>query len=101
MKRCKSNGLCCGAGGAQMFKDAEKGEKEIFVERTEEAIETKPDFGRALQLYKNKEFDEASAIFKRVYLKNPDDRGAELYITLLEFGIPEEWDGVETLRDKY
>lgn len=43
MKRCKSNGLCCGAGGAQMFKDAEKGEKEIFVERTEEAIETKPD----------------------------------------------------------
>ena len=44
MKRCKSNGLCCGAGGAQMFKDAEKGEKEIFVERTEDAIKTKPDF---------------------------------------------------------
>ena len=43
MKRCKSNGLCCGAGGAQMFKDAEKGEKEIFVERTEEALETAPD----------------------------------------------------------
>ncbi len=43
MKRCKSNGLCCGAGGAQMFKDAEKGKKEIFVERTEDAIETKPD----------------------------------------------------------
>jgi len=44
MKRCKSNGLCCGAGGAQMFKDAEKGDKEIYVERTEDAIETKPDF---------------------------------------------------------
>ncbi len=43
MKRCKSNGLCCGAGGAQMFKEAEKGDKEINVERTEEAIETKPD----------------------------------------------------------
>lgn len=43
MRRCKSNGLCCGAGGAQMFKDAEKGDKEINVERTEEAIETKPD----------------------------------------------------------
>ncbi len=43
MKRCKINGLCCGAGGAQMFKDAEKGNKEINVERTEEAIETKPD----------------------------------------------------------
>ena len=43
MKRNKNNALCCGAGGAQMFKDAEKGDKEIFVERTEEAIETKPD----------------------------------------------------------
>ena len=43
MKRCKSNGLCCGAGGAQMFKEAEKGDKEIFVERTEDALETKPD----------------------------------------------------------
>lgn len=43
MKRCKSKGLCCGAGGAQMFKDAEQGDKEIFVERTEEALETAPD----------------------------------------------------------
>ena len=43
MRRCKSNGLCCGAGGAQMFKDAEKGDKEIFIERTEEALETEPD----------------------------------------------------------
>lgn len=40
MKRCKTNGLCCGAGGAQMFKDSEPGDKEINVERTEEAIET-------------------------------------------------------------
>ena len=43
MKRCRSNGLCCGAGGAQMFKEAEKGNKEIFVERTEDALETNPD----------------------------------------------------------
>ena len=43
MKRCKSKGLCCGAGGAQMFKEAEKGAKEINVERTEEALEIKPD----------------------------------------------------------
>jgi len=43
MKRCKSKGLCCGAGGAQMFKDAEKGNKEINVERTEDALEVKPD----------------------------------------------------------
>jgi Fe-S oxidoreductase len=43
MKRCRSNALCCGAGGAQMFKDAEKGDKEIFVERTDDALETQPD----------------------------------------------------------
>ena len=43
MKRCKSKGLCCGAGGAQMFKEAEPGTKEVNVERTEEALELKPD----------------------------------------------------------
>ena len=42
MKRCKARGLCCGAGGAQMFKEPEKGNKDINVERTEEAIETQP-----------------------------------------------------------
>ncbi|HEX5743750.1 MAG TPA: (Fe-S)-binding protein [Flavobacteriaceae bacterium] len=41
MNRCKSNGLCCGAGGAQMFKEAEKGTNEIFIERTDEALSTK------------------------------------------------------------
>tara|TARA_B100000482_G_C12537665_1_gene271006 strand:- start:29 stop:820 length:792 start_codon:yes stop_codon:yes gene_type:complete len=40
MKRCKSKGLCCGAGGAQMFKDAEKGNKEVNIERTEDIKET-------------------------------------------------------------
>ena len=40
MKRNKSFGLCCGAGGGQMFKEAEKGTKEVFIERTEEALET-------------------------------------------------------------
>ncbi len=40
MKRCKTKGLCCGAGGAQMFKEAEKGNKEVNVERTEEALAT-------------------------------------------------------------
>tara|TARA_Y200000002_G_scaffold69275_1_gene53984 strand:+ start:938 stop:1729 length:792 start_codon:yes stop_codon:yes gene_type:complete len=43
MKSCKAKGLCCGAGGAQMFKDAETGKKEINIERTEQALETKPD----------------------------------------------------------
>ena len=44
MKSCKSRGLCCGAGGAQMFKEAEKGDKEINIERTEQALETTPDY---------------------------------------------------------
>ncbi len=43
MKRCKSRGLCCGAGGAQMFKEPEKGDKDINIERSEEAIETKSE----------------------------------------------------------
>jgi Fe-S oxidoreductase len=43
MKRCKSKGLCCGAGGAQMFKEAEKGNKEVNIERTEEALDLKPE----------------------------------------------------------
>ncbi|HUR12461.1 MAG TPA: (Fe-S)-binding protein, partial [Flavitalea sp.] len=40
MKRCKSNGLCCGAGGAQMFKEEEKGTIRINQERTKEAVST-------------------------------------------------------------
>jgi heterodisulfide reductase subunit D len=42
MKRCRTKGLCCGAGGAQMFKEAEPGFKEVNVERTEDALEVKP-----------------------------------------------------------
>jgi Fe-S oxidoreductase len=40
MTRNKSFALCCGAGGGQMFKEAEQGEKEVFIERTEEALGT-------------------------------------------------------------
>lgn len=40
MRRNKKNGFCCGAGGAQVFKEPEKGDKDINVERTEEAMET-------------------------------------------------------------
>ncbi|OFX44583.1 MAG: CoB--CoM heterodisulfide reductase [Bacteroidetes bacterium GWC2_33_15] len=40
MKRNRSQALCCGAGGGQMFKEAEKGEKEVFMERTEDVLET-------------------------------------------------------------
>ena len=43
MKRSKSRSFCCGAGGAQMFKDSERGDKEINIDRTEEALTLKPD----------------------------------------------------------
>lgn len=43
MKRSRQTGLCCGAGGAQMFKDAEPGKVEVNVARTEEALNEKPD----------------------------------------------------------
>ncbi len=43
MPRNRSFALCCGAGGGQMFKEAEKGEKEVFLERAEEAMATGAD----------------------------------------------------------
>jgi heterodisulfide reductase subunit D len=43
MKRCKTKGLCCGAGGAQMFKEAEAGDKEVNIERSEEALAFQPN----------------------------------------------------------
>lgn len=43
MKRCKSNGLCCGAGGAQMFKEEENGNTRINLKRTQDAINSKAD----------------------------------------------------------
>ncbi len=68
-------------------------------------IETKLDFGKGLQLYKNKEFDNALKIFKSINKINPDDQAASLYIArcknILEFGVPENWDGVETIKYQY
>ena len=43
MEKNRSFAMCCGAGGGQMFKEAEKGEKEIFIDRTEQALETGAD----------------------------------------------------------
>jgi len=43
MKRCRSRGFCCGAGGAQMFKEPEPGKKDVNIERTEEALATGAD----------------------------------------------------------
>ena len=42
MRRCKQNGLCCGAGGAQMFKEAEKGNREVNHERTDDVLDANP-----------------------------------------------------------
>ncbi len=43
MKSCKTKGLCCGAGGAQMFKENEPGNKRINQERTDQVLEIMPD----------------------------------------------------------
>jgi Fe-S oxidoreductase len=43
VKRNRSNGLCCGAGGAQMFKEEERGNKKVNVQRVEELLKTNPD----------------------------------------------------------
>jgi len=43
MKNCRQRGMCCGAGGAQMFKEAEKGDQEVNIARTEQALETQPE----------------------------------------------------------
>lgn len=44
MKRCRSKGLCCGAGGAQMFKEEEQGLHRINLERTQEALNTEASY---------------------------------------------------------
>ncbi len=43
MKNCRKKGLCCGAGGAQMFKEPEQGNKDVNIERTEQALEVQPN----------------------------------------------------------
>ncbi|WP_081211128.1 (Fe-S)-binding protein [Salegentibacter sediminis] len=43
MRKCKSEGLCCGAGGGQMFKEPEPGNKDVNIERTEQALEVEPE----------------------------------------------------------
>ena len=43
MKRSKRRSFCCGAGGAQMFKEPEEGQQDININRTEEALKTKAE----------------------------------------------------------
>ncbi len=44
MEQHRGRSLCCGAGGAQMFKEAEKGDKEVYELRTEQALDVQPDY---------------------------------------------------------
>lgn len=68
-------------------------------------IETKLDFGRAVNLYKKKEIDKALEEFKAISQVNPHDFAAKMYIArcknIVDFGLPKDWDGVETFRDKF
>ncbi len=68
-------------------------------------IETKTEFGKALQLYKNKQFDKALEIFLEIYSKNPDDRAAFVYLNrckkLIREGVPDNWDGIERIDNKF
>lgn len=68
-------------------------------------IKTKHEFGRALQLYKTKSFDAALEIFDKIHEINPADKATLLYIArcknIIDFGLPEDWDGVATMKDKY
>jgi class 3 adenylate cyclase len=68
-------------------------------------IETKLTFGRAVNHYKNKEIDKALEGFQAVAQINPHDFAAKLYIVrcknIVDFGLPKDWDGVETFRDKF
>lgn len=68
-------------------------------------IETKPQFGKAIQLYKNKSFAESLFNFEEIVSKNPDDMASWLYIerckNILSHGLPTDWDGVETMKVKF
>lgn len=67
-------------------------------------IETKEQFNKAIELYRNKSFEEASTLFSDLQQINPHDKAIHLYLERCEknikHGIPEDWDGVEILQFK-
>ena len=67
-------------------------------------IETKTEFSKALQLYKNKEFKTAMPIFKDIAHVNEFDQAAKLYLdrcsAFIQNGVPDNWDGIEVIENK-
>lgn len=67
--------------------------------------DTKLDFAKALQLYKSKKFETALEIFLDIYSTNPNDKAAYVYLNrckkFMKEGVPDTWDGIETLEDKF
>lgn len=68
-------------------------------------INTKEDYNRAIQHYKKREFREAMGLWKKIAAVNPHDRVIGLYSDRCErfiaTGVPEHWDGVESLDYKF
>ncbi|MEJ5283770.1 MAG: adenylate/guanylate cyclase domain-containing protein [Brevinematales bacterium] len=67
-------------------------------------LKTKEDFFKAIELYYNKKLEEALKMFNKILKINPDDKSISLYIkrceNYLKYGLPEGWEGVESLTEK-
>lgn len=67
-------------------------------------IETKAEFSKALQLYKNKEFENAMPLFEEIHNINEADQVAKLYLdrcaAFIKNGVPDNWDGIEVIDNK-
>ncbi len=68
-------------------------------------VETKDEFGTALQLYKNMQFEQALEMFITIYTINPQDKASNIYIQrckkLIQTGVPDDWDGIERIDEKH
>ncbi|RLD56751.1 MAG: hypothetical protein DRJ05_10825, partial [Bacteroidetes bacterium] len=65
-------------------------------------LETKQDFSDAIKFYKSKEFERAAKLFTKIYELNKHDKAASVYIErcnkFIKHGVPENWDGIETIK---
>ncbi len=68
-------------------------------------INSKEDYGKAMQAYKKQEFNSARKIFEDLCQRNPSDKVTQLYIERckrnIETGVPDHWDGVEIFDTKF